>query len=126
MSTKLDPGAYDCYAKAEPDEPYFMLLARDPHAAVLVNLWAAMRRLNKNPDDADKIAEAEKCANQMVSYFMEKKTEIPGGITAVARGVAVLAELVGAVVTIEQHPLKPLAMGHYTHTIAVREKRPAA
>ena len=32
MATKTKPGAFDCYSKAEPDEPVFTLLARDPSA----------------------------------------------------------------------------------------------
>lgn len=42
MGTKSDPGAFDCYAKAEPDEPLFVLLARDWRAPHLVRLWAAL------------------------------------------------------------------------------------
>jgi hypothetical protein len=34
----------DCYHKAEPDEPKFTLLARDPLSPWLVEMWAAMRR----------------------------------------------------------------------------------
>lgn len=40
MGTKNNPGPYDCLAKAEPDEPMFVLLARDPLAPILVRLWA--------------------------------------------------------------------------------------
>jgi hypothetical protein len=40
MGTKRNPGQYDCYAKAEPDEPMFVLLARDPTAPQLVRDWA--------------------------------------------------------------------------------------
>lgn len=43
MGTKNKPGKYDCYANAEPDEPMFVLLARDPLAPFLVSLWAKMR-----------------------------------------------------------------------------------
>jgi hypothetical protein len=43
MGTKNNPGAYDCYANAEPDEPMFILLARDPSAPWLVKAWAALR-----------------------------------------------------------------------------------
>jgi hypothetical protein len=32
MGTKRNPGLSDCYAKAEADEPMFVLLARDKHA----------------------------------------------------------------------------------------------
>lgn len=34
----------DCYHKAEHDEPKFTLLARDPIAAHMVALWAALRK----------------------------------------------------------------------------------
>jgi len=43
MGTKRIPGTFDCYAKAEPDEPMFTLLARDDLAPGLVVLWAALR-----------------------------------------------------------------------------------
>lgn len=36
----------DCYHKAEEDEPKFTLLARDPLAAHMVALWAALRSGN--------------------------------------------------------------------------------
>ena len=32
MGTKRNPATYDCYDKAEPDEPLFVLLARDAAA----------------------------------------------------------------------------------------------
>lgn len=43
MGTKNNPGSFDCYANAEPDEPMFTLLARDPLAPGLVRIWAALR-----------------------------------------------------------------------------------
>lgn len=43
MGTKLSPGPWDCYEAAEPDEPMFVLLARDPAAPGLVRRWAAHR-----------------------------------------------------------------------------------
>ncbi len=43
MGTKNNPGAYDCYANAEPDEPMFILLARDLTAEFLVAAWTAIR-----------------------------------------------------------------------------------
>jgi hypothetical protein len=43
MPTKTNPGEFDCLAKALPDEPYFVLLARDPVAAVLVEEWGQRR-----------------------------------------------------------------------------------
>lgn len=43
MATKNNPGDYDCYAHAEPDEPMFVLLARDPLAEYLTAVWVALR-----------------------------------------------------------------------------------
>lgn len=43
MGTKLQPGKFDCYANALPDEPMFVLLARDPDFMHIVNEWAACR-----------------------------------------------------------------------------------
>jgi hypothetical protein len=43
MGTKLNPGTYDCYANAEPDEPMFVLLGRDPLAPFLVSIWSKVR-----------------------------------------------------------------------------------
>lgn len=34
-----------CFIKAMPDEPAFVLLARDPMAPALVRLWVAARRV---------------------------------------------------------------------------------
>lgn len=82
MGTRNNPGRYDCYARAEDDEPLFTLLGRDPHAAGLVALWAALRAMdnhgarrifeklldNHQPwklGSADKIAEALNVADAM-------------------------------------------------------------
>lgn len=43
MSTKNDPGEWDFYANAEPDEPMFYLLGRDSTAAYFVAAWVAVR-----------------------------------------------------------------------------------
>lgn len=120
MGTKANPNpAYDCYANAEPDEPMFVLLARDPRAAVLVNLWAAMSRMDE--EDPTKIAEAEKTANEMVMWMLAKRPgREPIGVAGAACALAVLAEMSGAVVHIWQQALEPLAMGNYTHMVDVR------
>jgi hypothetical protein len=44
MGTKTNPGDFDCYARAEPDEPLFTLLGRDPLAGILVMIWAEARK----------------------------------------------------------------------------------
>lgn len=43
MGTKRNPGGYCGYAAAMPDEPYFVLLARDATAPVVVRTWAKYR-----------------------------------------------------------------------------------
>lgn len=63
MGTKNNPGKFDCYANAEPDEPMFILLGRDRHAATLVKLWALLRHMEE--EDSTKVAEALGCAAKM-------------------------------------------------------------
>lgn len=70
MGTKNNPGKYDCYEKADPDEPLFVLLARDPLAPVLVELWATLRaQLAGNPSKVD---EARACADAMRRWKVER------------------------------------------------------
>lgn len=73
MGTKNNPGKFDVYEKAHPDEPMFVLLARDPDAPTLVDLWAHMRAIRSfsSGDLAkarEKIYEAQQCANAMRAY----------------------------------------------------------
>lgn len=63
MGTKNQPGAFDCYAAADPDEPMFILLARDPDAPQLLRLWADLRA-QRGEDDA-KVADARSTATTM-------------------------------------------------------------
>lgn len=63
MGTKNKPGDFDCYANAEPDEPMFILLGRDPMAAELVRIWASMRE--SVGEDAAKVKEARDAADAM-------------------------------------------------------------
>jgi hypothetical protein len=66
MGTKNNPGDFDCYANAEPDEPMFVLLGRDRHAPLLVRLWAELRHLER--EDPAKLREALTCAEAMAQY----------------------------------------------------------
>lgn len=43
MGSKNNPGKFDCYEAAHPDEPMFVLLGRDESAPHLVRLWANIR-----------------------------------------------------------------------------------
>lgn len=70
MGTKADPSAFDCYANAEPDEPMFVLLARDPLAADIVRTWVARHSgaaLTGRPY-SEKEQEALRCADAMDAW----------------------------------------------------------
>jgi hypothetical protein len=69
MTTKNHPGRYDCYEKAGPDEPMFVLLARDRHAPTLVWLWATLRELDG--EDAAVVTEARDCVAAMIRWAAE-------------------------------------------------------
>lgn len=73
MGTKNNPGKFDCYANAEPDEPMFILLGRDKHAPALVTLWAAMR--DADGEDEAKVLEAVECAQSMAEWLRSKDKE---------------------------------------------------
>jgi hypothetical protein len=66
MATKNNPGKFDCYANAAPDEPMFVLLGRDPMAGGLVREWASLRR--SHGENEEKVAEAEACAAAMDAW----------------------------------------------------------
>jgi hypothetical protein len=103
MGTKNNPGVFDCYAAAEPDEPMFVLLGRDRHAAALVNLWATMREIDG--EDAAKVAEAGACADAMVAYRHDPHAgwmggAIPAGLRTLAEGLVLMAAQHGMDLTI--------------------------
>ncbi len=85
MGTKNEPGVFDCYEHAEPDEPMFVLLARDRTAPDVVREWALARRamLNQRGNETamvdevltelDQIAEALRCADAMEAWRAEHR-----------------------------------------------------
>lgn len=94
MGTKLNPGQYDCYAKLEPDEPYFLLCSKDPIGEYLVSAWVALRagdvaaakRIMENagkawkesgrtnlPYGSGKSLEAQQCAEAMRDWQQKIK-----------------------------------------------------
>ena len=79
MGTKNNPGAYDCYANAHPDEPMFILLGRDPAAGALVRLWCDIRDEAKPGDEknAAKISEAAACATAMEAWCQNAAHRLP-------------------------------------------------
>ena len=92
MGTKNNPGEFDCYFNAEPDEPMFVLLARDPLAPFLVSIWSKIRmgdleaagavftkmiyestaRYHAEPD-VDKASEALDCSLAMFKWRKEHR-----------------------------------------------------
>ena len=75
MDTKLNPGKFDCYKKAEDDEPMFVLLARDPYASTLVRYWADHERA-MNGGSTDKSKEATKCAEMMDHWRLMQQMDL--------------------------------------------------
>jgi hypothetical protein len=76
MGSKEKPGTYDCYANALPDEPMFILLARDPFAPFLIEDWATRRETSINQgmrpeSDRPMVIEARQCAKNMREWRKE-------------------------------------------------------
>lgn len=69
MSSKNNPGQYDCYANAGPDEEMFVLLSRDRMGPSLVALWADVREMYG--EDPAKVAEARACADRMRKQLLD-------------------------------------------------------
>ena len=69
MSTKANPGAFDTYAAAEPNEPIFTLRANDPHASSLVFAWGALALHAK--EDKAKLLDAGKTSADMALWAQE-------------------------------------------------------
>lgn len=68
MSTKENPGSYDCYAKLGEDEPYFVLRAKDPAAPGLVEEWVKRRAEMPGQAGNPKFPEALDCAQAMRTW----------------------------------------------------------
>jgi hypothetical protein len=85
VGTKLHPGPFDCYAKAEPDEPMFILLARDKYAPGLVWLWSVLRELDG--DDPAKLKDARERVASMVLWAADHGRKSAGVAQPVLAGV---------------------------------------
>lgn len=80
MGTKNNPGDFDCYSAAEPDEPMFVLLARDDLASVVVRGWAMGYKAKHMDKDGNlderpnaKYFEALQCADDMDAWRKENR-----------------------------------------------------
>jgi hypothetical protein len=76
MGTLRNPGAFDCLARALPEEPLFVLLARDASAPGMVLQWAFERereimRGDRPAEDGAMVLEARRCAQQMADWRVE-------------------------------------------------------
>lgn len=67
MGTKNNPGQFNCYAAAGPDEPLFVLLGRDILAPALVELWATIREVLG--EDSASIGDARDVAAAMKQHL---------------------------------------------------------
>ena len=77
MGTKNNPGTFDCYASAMPNEPMFILIGRDPDAPHLVRAWAHRRSARPGETTAAKVEEALTCADDM-ERFLRRTFSAPG------------------------------------------------
>jgi hypothetical protein len=66
MSSKNNPGAFDCYAAAHPNEEMFHLLGRDCMGGSLARLWASARE--QTGEEAAKVAEARDVGARMDAW----------------------------------------------------------
>lgn len=73
--TKANPGASSCYRKALPDEPMFVLLARDRCAPDAIRAWADDRTKRAIEEDwsenAERISDALETADIMERWRTE-------------------------------------------------------
>jgi hypothetical protein len=73
MATKNNPGEFDCYTNALPDEPMFTLLARDKSAPALIRTWCTIRLAEmgsglRSVEELPQIREAQACADAMDAW----------------------------------------------------------
>lgn len=104
--------AHDPIDRALPDEPHFVLLARDPTAAELVRMWVAIRkrdtslidaiakrlkervaRMPYRPKDAEHVISAQQVSNAMDLWLVEQQTANPSDGAEQRVGVDTFAKL---------------------------------
>ena len=75
MSTRNNPSKYDAYTSADPDEPMFVLLGRDPIAPFLVGWWAGLKSTLDPEADEAKLKEALEVAHAMDAWLLKLNRE---------------------------------------------------
>lgn len=78
MGTKNNPGQYDAYAHAEPDEPIFVLIGRDPFASIVIRLWIVLGE-EFGTVSSEKLQSARDVANAMEAYVLSQASQ-DGGV----------------------------------------------
>jgi len=81
MGTKSSPKPFDCYANLYPDEPYFLVRAKDLQAPDLVRAWARERRLRVGRgecplEDLEQVREALQCATDMEAWRADHRAGV--------------------------------------------------
>lgn len=92
MGTKNNPGKFDCYANAHPDEPMFILLGRDERAPELVRMWAAFSAGDFKGAEVAFIQLREIMAARTKTTVTEKVTEANDCAAAMERWHFLLAD----------------------------------
>ena len=87
MGTKNNPDGFDCYQAAHPDEPVFTLIASDPIASDLVELWAALRQHTEGPSGRVDEARATAYAMRRFARLGPEVIEREKVHEAIARGM---------------------------------------
>ncbi|MDX1371011.1 MAG: hypothetical protein R3321_00985 [Nitrososphaeraceae archaeon] len=74
MGTKKNPGKFDCYNNLKDDEPYFVIMGRDPVGSFIINNWILLRQsiTEKGEDgesvEKEKFKEASELSLKMSEY----------------------------------------------------------
>lgn len=115
MGSKNNPGRFDCYEAADPDEPMFVLLGRDKHAPTMVWLWASLRELDG--EDPAKVAEARDCAALMMKWAADHDRPVVGfgqatlaGVMELIRTINQMAKVYAEMPTNEQTGIEIMRM----------------
>jgi hypothetical protein len=92
MGTRERPGDYDCHERAEPNEPRFTLIGRDPTAGALVRLWVRLR-IWLDPASVEseraKYEEALRCADAMDQWAAQISKRKRDQVSAVTNELTV-------------------------------------
>lgn len=82
MGTKRNPGPFSAYEKAEPDEPVFTLIGRDPCASIVITFWRKLRiEMGKEDEKTDEAADVAQ-AMQDYAIAMGKESEVEAAVAA--------------------------------------------